>query len=61
MNHVFYELRAKEKLGEMVDDGLRSQALHRSKTPTRSLLGGRAKHGLLMLAGLGIFVAFLIR
>ena len=33
MNDFFYETRGKEKIKEMMDEGMRSQALYRSGAP----------------------------
>jgi hypothetical protein len=33
MNHYSYELMAKEKVKGLLEEGLRSQAVHRSGTP----------------------------
>jgi hypothetical protein len=35
MNHFFYESRGKEKIQDLMEEGMRSQAFHRSGTSSR--------------------------
>lgn len=61
MNHFYYEFRGKEKLRELVEDGLRSQALHRLGVLKPRLFAGRTKFSLGLLVGLGIIAVLLAR
>jgi hypothetical protein len=51
MNHFFYESSSKEKLRDLREEGMRSQAFYRSGAPKSNMLGGLPK---LMLGLLGI-------
>jgi len=54
MNQFFYESRGKEKIRDLMEEGMRSQAVHRSSAPKtghRAALP-RLLIGILTLAGL---------
>jgi len=61
MDHFYIEFRCPEKARELVEEGLKSQALTRSGALTPRLLGGGLKFSLGLLVGLGIIVALLAR
>lgn len=54
MNDFFYESRSKEKIKEVMEEGLRSQAYYRSGEPKPNLLRGVSKLILLILGILGV-------
>ena len=54
MNQFFYESRAKEKVNDVIKEGIRSQDFHRSGAPKLDLLRGMSKLILLLLGILGI-------
>lgn len=54
MNQFFYESRGKEKLKDLMAEGTRGQAFHRSGAPNNGLLGGLPKLILILLGTLGI-------
>jgi hypothetical protein len=61
MNHFFYEFSGKEKVRELVENGLRSQALHRSGALNARLFAGGLKLSLGFLIGLGFILILLVR
>jgi len=54
MNQFFYESRGKEKVKDLLNEGQRSQAFHRSGAPKPSLLNRLPKLILILLGILGI-------
>jgi len=60
MNDFSYESRAKEKIKEMIAEGMRSQEFHRSGAPKLNLLRGLPKLALSVLGILGL-LGLLIR
>lgn len=54
MSHFFYESRGKEKIKDLVEEGVSSQAFHRSGAPKISLVRGVPKLILALLGILGI-------
>jgi hypothetical protein len=54
MNHFFYETRGKEKVEELMKEGMSSQAYHRSDAPTPDLRRALPKLLLGMLGILGL-------
>ena len=58
MNHFSYEVFAKEKVKGFQEEGLRSQAYHRSGASSFSLLRGLPKFILVILGILGIVELF---
>jgi hypothetical protein len=54
MNHFSYEVMGKEKVKNLQDEGMRSQAFHRFRSPKLSLLRDRPKLILILLGILGI-------
>jgi hypothetical protein len=54
MNQFFYESRGKEKVKDLMKEGMGSQAYHRSRAPKPSLLNGLPKLILILLGILGI-------
>lgn len=54
MNQFYYESSGKEKIKDLQEEGMRSQAFHRSGAPKADLLGGLPKLiiGLLSILGL---------
>jgi hypothetical protein len=61
MDNYFIEFRGREKVGELIEDGLRSQALHRSGALKASLFAGGMRLGLGLMIGLGLIAALLAR
>jgi hypothetical protein len=61
MNHFDYEFRGKEKLRELIEDGLNNQALHRSGAARHRLFAYGMKLSLGLLAGLGLIAALVAR
>jgi hypothetical protein len=53
MNQFFFESRGKEKIKDLMKEGMRSQEFHRSGAPKLNLARGLPK---LMLSLLGILV-----
>lgn len=60
MNHFFYESQGKEKIKQLREEGIRSQAHHRSGAPTPNVLRGLPKLVLGLLGILGL-LGLLIR
>lgn len=60
MNQFFYESRGKEKVKNLMEEGMRSQAVHRSGAPKLALLCGLPKLIVTLLGILGI-LALLVR
>ena len=60
MNHFFYESRGKEKVRELMQEGISNQAFHRSGAPTFGLGRGLLKLTLGLLGILGL-LGLLIR
>jgi hypothetical protein len=54
MNQFFFESRGKEKIKDLREEGMRSQAFYRSGAPKLSLLRGLPKLVLALLGILGI-------
>ena len=54
MNHFFYESRGKEIIKNLQEEGMRSQAFHRSAAPKLGVLPGLSKLFIGILAMLGI-------
>ena len=54
MNHFFYESSGKEKVMGLREEGMRSQAFHRSGAPTLGVLRGLPKLALVLLGLLGL-------
>jgi hypothetical protein len=54
MNQFFYESSSKEKIKDLLNEGQRSQAFHRSGAPKLDLLRGLPKLILILLSVLGI-------
>jgi hypothetical protein len=54
MNQFFFETRGKEKVKDLLNEGQRSQAFHRSGAPKLGLLRGLPKLILGLLGILGI-------
>jgi hypothetical protein len=61
MDHFFYEFRANEKVQDLIESGIRSQALHRSGAFKTPLSAGGMRLSLGLLIGLGFVVALIIR
>ena len=55
MNQFFYESRGKEKIKDMMEEGMRSQAFHRSGAPKLGLLPSLPKLIFILMGILGIF------
>lgn len=60
MNEFFYESRGKAKLKDLMEEGMRSQAFHRSGSPKLGLLPDLSKFVLAVLGTLSI-LALLVR
>ena len=60
MNQFFYEQRGKEKVKNLMEEGMRSQAFNRSGAPKLALLRGLLKLIMVLLGILGI-LALLVR
>lgn len=60
MNPFFYEVRGKEKVRELRDEGIRSQAYHASGASKVRILGGLSRL-ILVIAGLLGVLLLLIR
>lgn len=54
MNPFFYEQRGKEKVKDLLEEGQRSQAYHRSGAPKLDLLRGLPKFIVVLLGLLGL-------
>jgi hypothetical protein len=54
MNHFFYETRSKEKIKDLMEEGMRSQASHKSGVPKFDSLHSLPKVILIVLGILGI-------
>lgn len=54
MNHFFYESQGREKVRNLRQEGIRSQAFHRSGAPKLGLLRGLPKLILALLGTLGL-------
>ena len=54
MNHFFYESRGKEKVKDLLNEGQRSQAFHRSGSPKIGMLSGASKMAMTLLVILGL-------
>jgi hypothetical protein len=54
MNQFFYESRGKEKIKDLMKEGMRSQEFHRSGSPKLGLLRGVPKLLLGLLGMLGL-------
>jgi hypothetical protein len=54
MNQFFYETRGKEKVNDLMQEGMRSQAYSKSGAPKPSLLNGLPKLILIVLGILGM-------
>ena len=54
MNHFSYEMMGKEKVKGLRDEGMRSQAFHRSGSSKIALLSGSPKLVLALISMLGI-------
>jgi hypothetical protein len=59
MNHFFYESSAKQKVKDLLDEGQRSQAFHRSGAHKSGLMNGLPKLGMALLGILGLLSLFL--
>jgi len=60
MNQFFYETRGKEKVKSLMEEGMRSQALHRNESLKTRVLHKLPKLVLLLLSILGL-LGFLAR
>ena len=60
MNEFFCESSSKEKIKDLMKEGMRSQAFHRSGAPKLNLMGGLPKWVLVLLGILGL-LGLLIR
>lgn len=60
MNQFFYETRGKEKVKGLMDEGIRSQALHQSGAAKPGILSNLPKVALTILGLLGV-LGFLLR
>lgn len=60
MNQFFYESRGKEKVKDLMKEGMTSQAVHRSGAPKLALLRGVPKLIMVILGIVGI-LALLVR
>lgn len=54
MNHFSYHVMGKEKIKDLREEGMRSQAFYRSGSPKRALLSGLPKLILILSGILGI-------
>jgi hypothetical protein len=54
MNQFFYESRGKEKIKDLMDEGMRSQAFHRAGAPNLASLRGLPKLVLVVIGILGL-------
>jgi hypothetical protein len=59
MNHFFYETRSKEKVKQILDEGMRSQAYYRSGHPRPGLLSITPKVIFASLVIIGMLVLFI--
>ena len=59
MNHFFYESSGKQKMKDLLNEGQRSQAFHRSGAPKLGLLRGVPKFAMVLLGILGLLSLFL--
>ena len=60
MNHFSYEFMSKEKVNNLLEEGTRSQAVHRSCAPLFGLLRGWPKLTIGLL-GFLVLLAILVR
>ena len=58
MNQFFYESRGKEKIKDLMEEGMRNQAFHRSEAHKLGLLPGLPKLIFVLVGLLGIFALF---
>lgn len=56
MNHFFYETRSKEKVKEILDEGMRSQAYHRSRSHRSGLAHPAIKYFIAALVAAGVLI-----
>jgi hypothetical protein len=54
MNHFSYEIMGKEKVKDLQEEGMRSQAFHRAGAPKPALLRGLPRLALTLLGILGL-------
>lgn len=59
MNHFFYESSSKQKVKNLLNEGQRSQAFHRSGAPKLGLMSGVPKLAMALLGILGLLSLFL--
>jgi hypothetical protein len=59
MNHFFYESNGKQKMKDLLNEGQRSQAFHKSGAPKLGLLHGLPKFAMVLLGILGLLSLFL--
>jgi hypothetical protein len=59
MNHFFYESRGKEKVKDLLNEGQRSQAFHKSGAPRIGMISGMPKLAMMLLGILGLLSLFL--
>jgi hypothetical protein len=60
MNHFFYESRGKEKVQDLMKEGMRSQEVHRSSAPSLDLRRSLLKLIMALVGILGI-LGWLVR
>lgn len=60
MNHYFYETRGRERVNELMAEGMRSQAVRRSGGPERGRRSGLPR-AILALVGLLGLLGLLVR
>ncbi len=56
MNQFFYEVRGKEKIKDLMEEGMRSQALRRSGAAKRGFFRGLPKLILILAGILGFLI-----
>jgi hypothetical protein len=59
MNHFFYESSSKQKVKDLLKEGQRSQAFHRSGAPKLGLMRGVPQLAIGLLGILGLLSLFL--
>ena len=59
MNHFFYESNSKQKVKDLLHEGQRSQAFHRSGAPKLGLMRGVPKLAMILVGILGLLSLFL--
>lgn len=59
MNPFFYESSSKQKVKDLLNEGQRSQAFHRSGAPKLGLMRGVPKLAMALLGILGLLSLFL--